>query len=41
MFALILVAISLGMTNFAGALAIGVSGVDIRLLSEIARRNSR
>jgi putative Mn2+ efflux pump MntP len=31
MFALILAAVSLGMTNFAGALAIGVSGVDARL----------
>jgi manganese efflux pump family protein len=36
MLALILVAVSLGMTNFAGALAIGVSGVDAQLRLRVA-----
>jgi putative Mn2+ efflux pump MntP len=36
MLALISVAVSLGMTNFAGALAIGLSGVDARLRLRVA-----
>ena len=36
MIALLLVSASLGMTNFAGALAIGLSGVDARLRLRVA-----
>jgi putative Mn2+ efflux pump MntP len=36
MLALVLVAVSLGMTNFAGALAIGLSGVDAQLRLRVA-----
>jgi putative Mn2+ efflux pump MntP len=36
MLALMLVAVSLGMTNFAGALAIGLSGVDAQLRVRVA-----
>lgn len=35
-FALILVSLSLGMSNFAGALAIGLSGVDARVRLRVA-----
>lgn len=36
MLALIFVAVSLGMTNFAGGLAIGIAGVDARLRLRVA-----
>jgi putative Mn2+ efflux pump MntP len=36
MLALVLVAVSLGMTNFAGGLAIGLTGVDARLRLRVA-----
>ena len=36
MFALVLAAVSVGLSNFAAAIAIGVSGVDARRRTEVA-----